>query len=67
VRGVPPGWVHFRRGCASPTAGSQAKLLSTLITDAVDARFITSNPVHRQRSPGSHLRASVVERVWSTP
>jgi integrase len=54
-------------GYARSTISSQLKLLSMMLTDAVDARLIAANPVRRRRRRGRHLHGAHVERVWATP
>ena len=43
------------------------KLLSRLLNDAVDARLLTENPVHRQPRRGPRVVNPLAERVWATP
>src|SRR5205809_764674 len=38
-----------------------------LLTDAVDARLIAENPVHRHRRRGPRVLHPQAERVWATP
>jgi integrase len=63
------GWVGqlHTAGYAPATVSSQVKLLSRLLTDAVDARLIAANPVHRRPRRGPRVLAPVAERVWATP
>lgn len=54
-------------GYAPATVSSLVKLLSRLLTDAVDARLIVENPVHRHRHRGPRVLQPQPERVWATP
>jgi integrase len=54
-------------GYAPATVSSQVKLLSRLLTDAVDAKLITSNPVRQRRRRGPRVLNPQPERVWATP
>jgi integrase len=54
-------------GYAPATVTSLVKLLSRLLTDAVDARLIAVNPVLRRPRRGLRVLAPVAERVWATP
>ncbi len=53
-------------GYAQSTVSSQIKLLSMIMTDAVDARLITVNPVRRRRR-GRRMVSPLHERVWADP
>jgi integrase len=54
-------------GYACSTVSSQIKLLSMMLTDAVDTRLIARNPVRQRRRRGRQQHARLVERVWATP
>ena len=54
-------------GYAPATVASLVKLLSRLLTDAVDARLIPMNPVHHRPRRGPRVLTPVTERVWATP
>jgi integrase len=54
-------------GYARSTVSSQLKLLSMMLTDAVDARLLVANPVRLRRHRGRRLHATLVERVWAMP
>lgn len=53
-------------GYAPSTVSSQIKLLSMIMTEAVDARLITVNPVRRRRR-GRRVVSPLSERVWADP
>jgi integrase len=53
-------------GYAPRTVSSQIKLLSMIMTDAVDARLIALNPVRRRRR-GRRVVSPLGERVWADP
>ena len=53
-------------GYAPSTVSSQIKLMSMILTDAVDARLITVNPVRRRRR-GRRVVSPLNERVWADP
>lgn len=53
-------------GYAPATVASLVKLLSRLLTDAVDARLIAANPVRHRPRRGPRVLAPVAERVWAT-
>ncbi len=54
-------------GYAPATVSSLVKLLSRLLTDAVEARLIGENPVRRHRRRGPRVLPPTGERVWATP
>jgi hypothetical protein len=54
-------------GYATATVASLVKLLSRLLTDAVDARLLVENPVHRRPRRGPRVVHPLAERVWATP
>lgn len=54
-------------GYARSTVASQLKLLSMMLTDAVDARLLAANPVRLRRHRGRRLHPTLVERVWAMP
>ena len=55
-------------GYATSTVGDRVKLLSRLLTDAVDARLLSENPVLRRRSNrGPRVVHPLAERVWAAP
>jgi integrase len=54
-------------GYATATVASLVKLLSRLLTDAVDARLLTENPVHHRPRRGPRVVHPIVERVWASP
>jgi integrase len=54
-------------GYARSTVSSQLKMLSMMLTDAVDARLIAANPVRLRRHRGRRLHATPAERVWAMP
>lgn len=62
-------WAHelSAAGYARSTVASQLKLLSMMLTDAVDARLIVANPVRLRRNRGRRVHALTVERIWATP
>ena len=62
------GWAAqlLTAGHAPATVSSLVKLLSRLLTDAVDARLIAENPVRRHRPRGPRVLQPQGERVWAT-
>lgn len=54
-------------GYARSTVASQLKLLSMMLTDAVDARLLIANPVRLRRNRGRRVHTVTVERIWATP
>lgn len=62
------GWAAqlHTAGYAPATVSSLVKLLSRLLTDAVDARLIAENPVRRHRRRGPRVLQPHAERVWAT-
>jgi integrase len=54
-------------GYAPSTVSSLVKLLSRLLTDAVDARLIGENPVRRHRRRGPRVLHPQAERIWASP
>ena len=55
-------------GYATSTVADRVKLLSRLLTDAVDAQLLHENPVHRRRSNrGPRVVHPLAERVWAAP
>ncbi|WP_222426682.1 tyrosine-type recombinase/integrase, partial [Amycolatopsis rhizosphaerae] len=52
---------------ATATIASWVKLLSMILTDAVDQHLIPTNPVRQRRRRGRRCRALARERVWATP
>ncbi|HZC53704.1 MAG TPA: tyrosine-type recombinase/integrase [Mycobacterium sp.] len=54
-------------GYAPATVSSLVKLLSRLLTDAVDANLINVNPVRLRRRRGPRVLTPQPERVWATP
>jgi integrase len=54
-------------GYAHATVTGIAKLLSMLLTDAVDDGIIPFNPVRRRRHRGRRHHPPVCERKWTTP
>lgn len=63
------GWTGqlHAAGYAPATVSSLVKLLSRLLTDAVDARLIADNPVHRRPRRGPRVLQPMAERIWATP
>lgn len=53
-------------GYAPSTVSGVTKLLSLLLSDAVEERLIVANPI-RARRRGRHRPARRVERIWATP
>lgn len=55
-------------GYAASTVSDRVKLLSRLLTDAIDAQLISENPVQRRRSNrGPRSVHPLTERVWAAP
>lgn len=63
------GWAGqlYGAGYAPATVASVVKMLSRLLTDAVDARLIAENPVQHRPRRGPRVLEPVAERVWATP
>ena len=53
-------------GYAPSTVSGVTKLLSLLLSDAVEERLIVANPI-RARRRGRHRPTRRVERIWATP
>ena len=71
---ITPGQINawadqmLARGYASSTVTDRVKLLSRLLSDAVDAQLLHENPVHRRRSNrGPRVVHPLAERVWAAP
>ena len=71
---ITPGQINawadqqLARGYATSTVADRVKLLSRLMTDAVDAQLISENPVHRRRSNrGPRVVHPLTERIWAAP
>jgi integrase len=54
-------------GYAPATVSSLVKLLSRLLTDAVDAKLLAANPVRPRRRRGPRVLTPQPERVWASP
>jgi integrase len=54
-------------GYATTTIASWTKLLSMILTDAVDQHLIPTNPVRQRRHRGRRCRTIARERLWATP
>ncbi|GAB2960579.1 site-specific integrase [Amycolatopsis acidiphila] len=54
-------------GYAAATIASWVKLLSMILTDAVDQHLIPTNPVRQRGHRGRRCRTLARERVWPTP
>ncbi len=62
-------WVkdNVDAGYSPETVAGWVKLLSMVLTDAVDERLIASNPVRQRRRRGRRSRRIIPEKVWATP
>jgi integrase len=54
-------------GYATATIASWTKLLSMILTDAVDQHLIPTNPVRQRHRRGRRSRTITSERIWATP
>ncbi|RSM77841.1 hypothetical protein DL991_18750 [Amycolatopsis sp. WAC 01375] len=62
-------WVkcNVDAGYSPDTVAGWVKLLSMVLTDAVDQRLIPTNPVRQRRRRGRRSRRITPEKIWAAP